>query len=72
VLLVSLFLATATSALLAPALRPVFYLVSALMLVYAPLGKIRHCLYYAYSRLFFGKFFGRRAVLPATHSRIVR
>jgi nitrate reductase gamma subunit len=72
VLLVSLFLATATSALLAPALRPVFYLVSALMLVYAPFGKIRHCLYYAYSRLFFGKFFGRRAVLPATHGRTAR
>lgn len=64
VLLVSLFLAAATAALLNLALLPIFYFVSAVMLVYAPLGKIRHCIYYAYSRLFFGKFVGRRAVLP--------
>jgi hypothetical protein len=64
VLLVSLFLAAASAALINLALLPVFYFVSAAMLVYAPLGKIRHCIYYAYSRLFFGKFVGRRAVLP--------
>jgi len=64
VLLVSLFLAAATAALLNLTLLPVFYFVSALILVYMPLGKIRHCIYYAYSRLFFGKFVGRRAVLP--------
>jgi hypothetical protein len=34
------------------------------MLVYIPLGKIRHCLYFFFSRTFFGKFFGRRAVFP--------
>ncbi|MBI4732862.1 MAG: hypothetical protein HY781_12205 [Chloroflexi bacterium] len=64
VLLVSLFLASATAMLANPALLPVFYLTSALVFVYMPLGKIRHCLYFAFSRLFFGRFFGRRAVLP--------
>jgi nitrate reductase gamma subunit len=64
VLLVSLFLGAATAALLDLTLRPALYLVGVVMLVYAPLGKIRHCLYYAYARLFFGKFVGRRAVLP--------
>jgi hypothetical protein len=34
------------------------------MLVYAPFSKIRHCAYYAYSRLFFGRAMGRRGVLP--------
>ncbi len=64
VLLVSLFLITTTAALVDLAYLPVFYLVSAVMLAYAPLGKIRHCIYYAYSRLFFGKMVGRRAILP--------
>lgn len=64
VALVSLFLATETVALIGLAWLPIFYLISALLLVSAPLGKIRHCLYYAYSRLFFGKLMGRRAILP--------
>jgi hypothetical protein len=64
VALVSLFLATASAWLFAPALEPVFYLASAVMLVYAPFSKIRHCLYFAYSRLAFGKFSGSRGVLP--------
>jgi nitrate reductase gamma subunit len=64
VFIVSLFLTTASLWLLDPTTAPAFYGISAIMFVYAPLGKIRHCIYYAYSRLFFGKFVGRRAVLP--------
>ncbi len=64
VLLVSAFLGALAAALIDLARLPLFYAVSALMFVYAPLGKIRHCLYYAYSRLFFGKWVGRRGVLP--------
>jgi len=64
VFIVSLFLTSASLWLITPATAPIFYGVSAIMLVYAPLGKIRHCIYYAYSRLFFGKFVGRRAALP--------
>ena len=71
VFLVSLFQAIAALWLLVPGTLPVFYLVSVVMLVYAPFSKIRHCIYFAYSRLFFGKFIGSRAVLP--HSQqIVR
>jgi hypothetical protein len=40
------------------------YIISAITFVYIPLGKIRHCLYFFFSRIFFGKFFGRRGVLP--------
>lgn len=64
VFLVSLFLATASLMLFVPRFSPLFWAVSAVMLVYAPLSKIRHCIYFAYSRLFFGKFVGRRGVLP--------
>ena len=75
VLLVSLFLAATTAATLNLALLPAFYLLSAVMLVYTPLGKIRHCIYYAYSRIFFGDSVGRRAILPhgsMPHGRPVR
>jgi len=64
ILLVSLFLASSAVMLLNVALLPLFYLVAALTFVYMPLGKIRHCIYFVFSRLFFGRFFGRRAVLP--------
>lgn len=64
ILLVSLFLGSAAVMLLDPAWLPVFYLLSALTFTYMPLGKIRHCIYFAFARLFFGRFFGRRAVLP--------
>jgi hypothetical protein len=40
------------------------YVISAVTFIYVPFGKIRHCLYFFFSRLFFGKFFGRRAVFP--------
>jgi len=62
--IVSLFLASEALWLFLPQAQVFFYLVSAAMLVYAPLGKIRHCIYFAYSRLFYGRFIGSRAVLP--------
>ncbi len=70
VALVSLFMFTATIALLNTTWTWLFWLVSSVMLVYMPLGKIRHCIYYAYSRLFFGKAIGSRGVLP--HSQQAR
>ena len=64
VLVVSLFLASEALWLFVPQAQVFFYLVSAAMLVYAPLGKIRHCFYFAFSRLFYGRYIGSRAVLP--------
>ncbi len=69
VLLVSIFLATASLALLNAAWLPAMYVASALMLVYAPLGKIRHCIYFFFSRRFFGLFVGRRAVIHSEATR---
>ena len=62
--LTTLMMATAALALAIPGMRSMMYLTAGLTLIYLPLGKIRHCLYFFFSRLFFGKFFGRRAVLP--------
>lgn len=37
---------------------------SILLLLYIPVGKIRHCFFFFYSRILFGFFFGRRGVFP--------
>ncbi len=62
--LVSAWLALSAIALWDSTWLPVYYLLSGITLAYVPMGKIRHCLYFFFSRLFFGKFFGRRAVFP--------
>jgi len=48
----------------APGYRTVLYTSAILMFVYMPLGKIRHCIFFFYSRILFGCFFGRRGVFP--------
>lgn len=62
--LVSAFMAAGAAAVWNADWMIPFYVVSAVVLAYVPLGKIRHCLYYFFSRIFFGRFFGRRAVFP--------
>lgn len=63
VLIVNIFLATTCIALLRSDWMPTMYLVSTVMLVYIPMGKIRHCIYFFFSRFFYGQFVGRRAVI---------
>jgi hypothetical protein len=67
VLLVSLFIGVTGLWIIYPGLTIFYYSISAVMLVYAPFSKIRHCIYFAYSRWFYGKFIGSRAILP--HSK---
>ena len=62
--LTTLFIAAAGLAVSNEAFMIPMYIVSAITFVYVPLGKIRHCLYFFFSRIFFGRFFGRRAVFP--------
>jgi hypothetical protein len=62
--LTTLFIAVTGLAVLNEAFIVPMYIVSAITFVYVPFGKIRHCLYFFFSRIFFGKFFGRRAVFP--------
>ncbi|HWQ83745.1 MAG TPA: hypothetical protein VN363_04215 [Anaerolineales bacterium] len=63
VFLTSLFIALAFVVLLAPGWMPAFYIVTGVMGVYIPLSKIRHCVYFFYSKFFFGSGFGRRGVI---------
>jgi hypothetical protein len=61
--LVSLWLAAMTVALVWLAFVPAMWVFAAAMLVYAPLGKIRHCIYFYFTRLFYGIHIGRRGVV---------
>jgi len=61
--LVTIFLAAMTVALGATAFVPAMWVIAAAMLVYAPLGKIRHCIYFYFGRLYFGIHIGRRGVV---------
>ncbi len=63
VFLTSLFIALAFVVLIWPGWLPVFYIVTAVLCIYVPYGKIRHCAYFFYSKFFFGKNFGHRGVL---------
>lgn len=45
-------------------LRSLLFAVAIVMFLYIPVGKIRHCFFFFYSRILFGLFYGRRGVLP--------
>ena len=63
VFVTSVFTACACLALLWPAALPAFYLVAAATFIYVPFSKIRHCVFFFYSRFFFGAGFGHRGVV---------
>jgi len=62
--IVDLFLATAYAATISAAFEPAFFVTAVVLFLYMPLGKIRHCVFFFYTRFVFGVFFGRRGVLP--------
>jgi hypothetical protein len=63
VFLTSLFIALAFATLLWPSVLPAFYVVTGITGAYIPISKIRHCVYFFYSKFFFGTSFGRRGVI---------
>lgn len=62
--LVDLFVGIAFAATISSLFTPVFLIVALVLFLYMPLGKIRHCVFFFYTRVVFGVFFGRRGVLP--------
>lgn len=66
---VDVFLAAALAASLDA--RAVTFLLgySIFLFLYIPAGKIRHCVFFFYSRVLFGSYFGRRGVLPPGRGR---
>jgi hypothetical protein len=63
-LLTTGFAALAFAALVSSPLQPVFLAESALLLLYLPLGKIKHCFFFFTTRYYLGAHFGRRGTFP--------
>jgi len=62
-----LFLALATS--FAETVLVPFYVTAIIIFIYIPFGKLRHCVFFFYTRILFGDFFGRRGVIPHSSER---
>lgn len=69
-IMVNLFLAGATAATFSTELIPLFLIIAITLFLYVPIGKIRHCFFFFYTRILFGSFFGRRGVLPHRSQKV--
>lgn len=63
-ILVTLFQTGTLFTLYLPGLRPVYFLLAAILFLYIPISKLRHVLYFFAARYHLGLFFGRRGVWP--------
>jgi len=63
-LLVDSFLFSAALTMVKLGTEAFFLVVSFCLILYIPLGKIRHCVFFLPSRFIFGRYFGRRGILP--------
>jgi len=62
--LVNIFLCFTLLDTITKNIRIFYYIITIILFLYIPLGKIRHCFFFFWSRAVFGIFFGRRGVLP--------
>ena len=66
-ILVTLFQAITGVFLIIPSVETFYYLLTALLLLYFPLGKLKHALYFFAARYHLGFFYGWRGVWPPKH-----
>ena len=69
VALTSLFLALVCLTLIIPTVLPALYILTGILFIYIPFSKIRHCVYFFYSKFFFGRNFGHRGVVGQSKSK---
>lgn len=67
VALTSLFITLSALVIFFTGLLPVYFVIAMLLGIYIPYSKIRHCVYFFYSKFFFGLGFGRRGVIGTAH-----
>ena len=63
-ILVDLLLLSALATTFSETMFVPFAVIAIIIFIYIPFGKIRHCVFFFYSRILFGDFFGRRGVVP--------
>jgi hypothetical protein len=65
--LVTAFIANAAAFASGLVSREIFYLSASVMLLYLPVSKVRHSVYFFHSRIYFGGLFGHRGVIGQPH-----
>lgn len=63
-LIVTGFLVLTGFSLLQEGLQSVLFIYAGVLLLYIPLGKLRHAIYFVLTRIYLGLFFGKRGVWP--------
>jgi hypothetical protein len=63
-IIVNIFVLAALLHTFYPGITHFFFLAAIIMFLYMPVGKIRHCFFFFYTRILFGMFYGRRDILP--------
>ena len=63
-LIVTGFLVLTGFSLLLDQLQSVLFIYTGVLLLYLPLGKLRHAIYFIFTRIYLGLFFGKRGVWP--------
>jgi len=63
-LIVTGFLILTGCSLLRDGMQSVLFIYTGVLLVYIPLGKLRHAIYFFFTRIYLGLFFGKRGVWP--------
>ena len=69
-LFVDVFIVLAFLHTYVPALETALMAVTILLFLYIPLGKIRHCFFFFFSRIVFALHFGRRGALPGSALKV--
>lgn len=69
-LLVDIFLLMTAASVYEPSMVNFSYVSAILLMLYIPVGKIRHCFFFFVSRVTFGRYFGRRGVIPHPKSEM--
>jgi nitrate reductase gamma subunit len=68
-ILVDVLLLSALATTFAETVLVPFAAVAIITFIYIPFGKIRHCVFFFYTRVLFGDFFGKRGVVPHPSKR---
>ena len=68
-LLVTLFQFATAIVLIREHIHPFYYIALSLLLLYIPLGKLKHLLYFFAARVHLGYFYGHRGVWPPVNDR---
>jgi len=63
-LLVTLFQILTALGLLFPAILPAYFILASMLLLYFPVGKLKHAIYFFAARYHLGLFYGWRGVWP--------